>query len=117
MQEKFLEQLANVLPEGCRPILVTDGGFKNPWFRAVARRGWDWIGRIRGRTMVTRNGEDVWLTCTARGRLLKRNKKVHFGEFLLAQTNPLLSMIYGLRKPPKGRVDKTEWKRQRVRKG
>jgi hypothetical protein len=44
---RFLERLAAVVPEGCRPIIISDAGFRGPWFRAVEALGWDWIGRVR----------------------------------------------------------------------
>jgi hypothetical protein len=31
--------LAEMLPDGAAPTLVTDAGFRNPWFRAVVARG------------------------------------------------------------------------------
>jgi hypothetical protein len=34
---EFLDGLARVLPKGCRPIIVTDAGFRGPWFRDVER--------------------------------------------------------------------------------
>ena len=43
----FLRNLRAVLPATCRPVLVTDAGFRGPWFREVERSGWDWIGRVR----------------------------------------------------------------------
>src|SRR5512147_292975 len=43
----FLNHLHALLPATCLPILVTDAGFRGPWFRAVERYGWDWIGRVR----------------------------------------------------------------------
>lgn len=43
----FLKELQSILPEGCCPILVTDAGFRGPWFRAVEQQGWLWIGRVR----------------------------------------------------------------------
>lgn len=48
VQATFLRALADVLPRGCRPIIVTDAGFYGPFFRAVGSRGWDYVGRIRG---------------------------------------------------------------------
>ena len=48
----FLEQLKLVLPVGCQPIIVTDAGFRSPWFRAVEKLGWHWVRRIRNRNMV-----------------------------------------------------------------
>lgn len=44
---QFLQALARVLPQGVCPILVTDAGFRNPWFREVQALGWDWVGRVR----------------------------------------------------------------------
>ena len=46
---EFLHGLKLVLPEDCRPIVVTDAGFRGPWFRAVEALGWDWVGRIRNK--------------------------------------------------------------------
>jgi hypothetical protein len=48
VQAAFLRALADVLPLGCRPIIVTDAGFQGPFFRAVRRQGWDYVGRVRG---------------------------------------------------------------------
>lgn len=48
VQAAFLRALADVVPRGCRPIIVTDAGFQGPFFRAVRRQGWDYVGRIRG---------------------------------------------------------------------
>lgn len=44
---EFLRALRGILPESCRPIIVTDAGFRGPWFREVESYGWDWVGRIR----------------------------------------------------------------------
>jgi len=44
---KFLKDLRAVLPEHCRPIIVTDAGFRGPWFKAVEAMGWAWLGRVR----------------------------------------------------------------------
>ena len=51
---RFLHRLQSVLPEGCRPIVVTDAGFRGPWFRDVEALGWDWVGRIRNRIKYLR---------------------------------------------------------------
>ncbi len=53
--EKFLETLAQVLPENCRPVIVTDAGFKSPWFRSVAARGWSYVGREREPWLLVSN--------------------------------------------------------------
>ncbi|WP_045123387.1 IS4 family transposase [Xanthomonas citri] len=51
-EKRFLQQLRRMIPDDVRPILVTDAGFRTPWFRAVSAMGWDWVGRLRGRTQV-----------------------------------------------------------------
>jgi len=72
VEAEFLLRLRDVLPDGVRPIVVTDAGFRAPWLRAIAALGWDYVGRIRGRTRVRAVGADEWLSYTAlyrRGRL------------------------------------------------
>jgi hypothetical protein len=51
VKKRFLAALKEVLPEGCRPIRVTDAGFRGPWFKAVKHLGWDGVSRIRNRTL------------------------------------------------------------------
>ena len=46
----FLLRLKGLLPESAVPILVTDAGFRIPWFRLVRSLGWDYVGRVRNRT-------------------------------------------------------------------
>lgn len=53
----FLTRLRAMLPEGCRPIVITDAGFRSPWFRAVEAQGWHWVGRSRNRDLVRRHDE------------------------------------------------------------
>ena len=52
VQAAFLSALADVLPRGCQPIIVTDAGFCGPFFRQVLRRGWHFVGRIRGNAVM-----------------------------------------------------------------
>lgn len=108
IQLQFLEELSKVIPPGCQPIIVTDAGFKNPWFRAVESLEWEWIGRVRGNVQVTRKDEAVWDRATLLGYLIKTDEPTHMGKFLLAKSNPLCCTVYALRKTPKGRVDKTK---------
>jgi hypothetical protein len=52
VQRRFLRRLAGVLPPDCRPIIVADAGFHGAFFNAVARLGWDFVGRLRGLVTV-----------------------------------------------------------------
>lgn len=68
-EKHFLERLKSILPPGTCPILVTDAGFRTPWFRSVATMGWLWLGRLRHRTHVKPvalpDTPDQWLPCKA----------------------------------------------------
>jgi len=48
IERAFLAQLKHLMPEGVSPIILTDAGFRTPWFAAVRALGWDYIGRLRG---------------------------------------------------------------------
>jgi hypothetical protein len=66
-EKRFLQRLAQVLPDDVRPILVTDAGFRSPWFRAVDAMGWHWLGRLRNTTYVKPTNVtdtlDQWVSC------------------------------------------------------
>jgi hypothetical protein len=59
----FLMRLKNLLPEACRPIVVSDAGFQTPWFKQVEKLGWDWVGRIRNRHLLRHNEQEAWFDC------------------------------------------------------
>lgn len=56
----FLTRLASLVPAGCRPIIVTDAGFRGPWFREVEARGWDWVGRLRNNVKLRLADDKDW---------------------------------------------------------
>ena len=56
----FLKQLGKILPSSCRPIIITDAGFRTPWFKMVENMGWDWVGRIRNRHLIRAGTEAEW---------------------------------------------------------
>lgn len=62
-EREFLALLAQVVPEGVRPIVVTDAGFRSGWLRAVAGYGWDYIGRVRNNVKVCGRTDVDWRAC------------------------------------------------------
>lgn len=56
----FLKGLKAILPKNCRPILVTDAGFRCPWFKAVTQMGFDYVGRLRNKTGYKYVGSNQW---------------------------------------------------------
>lgn len=64
VHRRFLARVAQILPAGCVPIVMTDAGFHSTWFQLVEQRGWSYVGRIRGRDMV-RQADGQWMQCKA----------------------------------------------------
>ena len=50
VHKAFMTRLKTLLPVECRPIVVTDAGFRGPWFKMIDSLGWDYVGRVRNRT-------------------------------------------------------------------
>ncbi len=61
--QRFLQHLKALLPVGCRPILITDAGFRTPWFIPVEAWGWDGVGRLRNRNPFQYADEAHWQPC------------------------------------------------------
>jgi hypothetical protein len=60
----FLKSLNSILPPQCRPIFITDAGFRSTWFKLLDNMGYAWIGRIRNRDMVrSSSAESAWHGC------------------------------------------------------
>ena len=61
VESRFLRTLRSVLPPGCKPIVVTDAGFRAPWLRRVVALGWDYVARVRGRVDVRPIDAKQWV--------------------------------------------------------
>lgn len=55
----LLRTLARWIPQGVSVIVISDAGFRTPWFVEVERLGWGFIGRVRRGNQV-RHGSDAW---------------------------------------------------------
>ena len=53
-ERALLNRLHAWIPAGVPVVIVTDAGFRRPWFTQVERLGWSWIGRIRAGVCVSR---------------------------------------------------------------
>lgn len=57
VHSQFVKRIKALLPQSQRPpIIITDAGFRSPWFRLIAAQGWHWIGRTRNRDFVRQPG-------------------------------------------------------------
>jgi hypothetical protein len=104
VHRKFLLRLQQVLPPRCHPIIITDAGFRTPWFKEVLRHGWDFIGRIRNRHMV-QLGTDWILSKSLHGQATRRPTRV--GRALLTRENPIRCELVLYRTRAKGRMETT----------
>jgi hypothetical protein len=104
VHKTFLARLATLLPPGCKPILITDAGFRGPWFKLVNRMGWYWIGRIRNRDMV-RPMDGSWTGC--KGLYVKATAGAQsLGQFEYVRSNPIACRLVLIKRTCQGRHKK-----------
>ena len=67
-----------ILPSDCRPVIVTDAGFKVPWLKAVRNNSWHYISRVRGTVHLKTEQSNTFISCQS---LFKNNhlKSQHLG--------------------------------------
>lgn len=108
VQHRFLDQLAAMIPNNCRPIVVADSGFRTPFYRYVEKTlGWHWLGRIRSRDFVRFNTvSEQWLSAKSLFASATTKAK-HLGEVHWVRRNPLASLLVLIRQPKKRRQDLT----------
>ncbi len=115
VHQAFLQKLQKILPAGCRPVVVTDAGFRTPWFKQVERFGWDWIGRIRHRHYVQFANQDQWVTCKSLYEQAT-DRPTLLGKARLTRYNPIECRLVLYKTKPKGRLKTTQFgKRARSR--
>lgn len=108
-EKQFLRRSADVLPRDACPILVTDPGFRAPWFRAVDAMGWHWLGRLRNTPYVkfghTSDEPSSWVSCKSLYTLARRTPR-DLGLMHVVRSHPLACRLVLHAKPPKGRKDR-----------
>jgi len=103
VNKRFLVTLKSLFPKDCRPIIVSDAGFRNPWFKFVKSLGWDFVGRVRGQTLLRKDKEQIWRRRNTLFNQASRKAK-HLGEFELAKTNPLKCQLFLAKNKQKNRI-------------
>jgi hypothetical protein len=102
IHKQFLQKLHSFLSEDSCPIIITDAGFIGPWFRAVQKLGWDYLGRVRQNVLYRETAEDDWVKCkTLYGQATATPR--YEGEVELVRSNPLVSHLYVYKQTNKGR--------------
>jgi len=101
VHRRFLSRVAELLPPGCEPIVMTDAGFHSPWFKAVIAQGWAFIGRIRGRDMV-RQGARGWIRATAL-YAQATSRACDLGRHDYVRKHPISARLVLVKLPARGR--------------
>lgn len=107
IEHKFLSRLHELIPRSCHCIIVTDAGFKSPWFKKVESLGWDWIGRIRNNVKFMNENGQWEETSNLRGRATA--KITSLGKRLFTKSSPMEAYMFTLRSPSKKRVSKNKY--------
>ncbi|MBS0457220.1 MAG: IS4 family transposase [Proteobacteria bacterium] len=108
-EKQFLKQLAALIPAGSTPIIVTDAGFRAPWFRQVEALGWHWLGRLRHRTLIKPVTEELaedWVPCKALYALALAAPR-DLGLMHIVRNAPMVARTVLHAKPPQHRKSYT----------
>jgi len=98
----FLKELSTLLPKGCVPIIVTDAGFRGPWFKAVESLGWYWLGRVRNCIHYRLQSRVQWRRTT--DLYYRASKKMtYLGQAELGKKRPYPCHLYLHKKASKNR--------------
>ena len=103
--QDFLKTIQSLLSTDCKPIIITDAGFKNTWFQAVSSMGWDFIGRVRSNTHYCLANESVWKPIKTLYQQATFSP-ICIGNVQLAQSRPISCRFYLVKQNKKYRVKK-----------
>ncbi|WP_350940400.1 IS4 family transposase [Vibrio metschnikovii] len=100
--DQFLADLASILPPNVTPLIVSDAGFKVPWFKSVEKHGWFWLGRIRGKVQFAELGSENWDPVSKLHTQASSRPKT-LGYKKLTKSNPIHCHMALYKSLPKGR--------------
>jgi hypothetical protein len=112
--KKFLNKLKSIVPQECKPIIVTDAGFHSPFFKEVETLGWDWVGRIRNLTKYRKINDERWISCK---NLHNKASKIpeHFSKVILSKSSPIDCSIFIYKGKKKGRIARNKFGRRKAK--
>ena len=93
----FLRRLATIVPPHCHPIVVSDAGFRGPWFKAVEALGWDWVGRVRDAVRYSADEGHSWPLTTELYRRATPTLRT-LGRCRVARRYPYEATLFLIRK-------------------
>ena len=110
----FLLRLKAQLPEDCRPVIVTDAGFKVPWLKQIRKMGWHYIGRVRGNQTLQLSDSESFISVSTLYKKAKTTPQ-NLGRIKLTRsqsyvtTAVLVGTGWKLRKRDRHKAYKEPW--------
>jgi Transposase DDE domain len=98
----FLNKLKTLLPSSITPVIVTDAGFRGPWFAHVLKLNWHFVGRLRNKNLVQLENESDWALSSSYFEQATRIPK-YLGQGLLTQEGKIPVHLVLYKGKPKGR--------------
>ena len=99
-ERALLRCLRAWVPAQVPVIVVTDAGFRRPWFREVERLGWSYIGRVR--RGVNLSHHNAWMTI-ANWFERATTKAKRWRDCTLTRHTPFACDVVLVRRPRRGR--------------
>ena len=106
--QTFLEQLKCLLPADCKPVVITDAGFRTTWFKQIEALGWNWVGRIRNRHHMRWKQGGKWFHAKRCYEKATKQPKL-LGEGLLTRRHQLACQFIVYRRSLQGRKHKNQF--------
>lgn len=104
--KQFIANMKKVLPEQLKVVVISDAGFCNPWFKELAKCGYDWLGRTKCSISFREEGSHVWNQIKTLYKKAK-SKAFYITNCSLAKTNPIQCNIVVHKGKVQGRINKT----------
>lgn len=106
IHKQFMTKLKQILPSSCCPIIVTDAGFRVPWFKLIRSLGWDYVGRVRNNTFCKNETDVDWHAVKDLYAKASTTPK-SLGEYQMSRATPMDCHMVVYKQKSKGRKDLT----------
>lgn len=110
IQNRFLVELSKMIPKETKVIILSDSGFRTPWFKAVLKLGWDYIGRLNTRINIKLTNQSAWIRSkTLDQEATSKIKYIGHAQIGASSKTPVLGHIYTYKEKKKGRKEKSPY--------
>lgn len=106
----FLNNLRAILPASVKPVIVTDAGFRAPWFAYVISLGWHFTGRLRNKNAIRFNHASEWILSKSLYEDATGTPK-YLGEGVLTEAEQVPAHFIVYKGKPKNRLYKSRSRR------